>query len=98
MADGPLIRRRRRRVSELLQLSPDENPQIWIIGTREQVTHLMNEMTVRWLGGAKQFPFGVNESTSARLSPLRLGMGSNDGAGAVAGVKRPPGVLKTSEV
>ncbi len=32
--------------NELLQLSPDEKSQIWIIGTREQVTHIMNEMTV----------------------------------------------------
>ncbi len=33
--------------NELLSLSPDEKPQVWIIGTREQVTHLMTEMTVK---------------------------------------------------
>ena len=45
--------------NELLPLSPDDKPQLWIIGTREQVTHWMNELTVQGVvRGAKQFPFG----------------------------------------
>ena len=33
--------------NELLPLSHDEKPQIWIIGTREQVLHTMNELYVK---------------------------------------------------
>lgn len=33
--------------NELLPVSPEDKAQIWIIGTREQVTHLMNEFYVR---------------------------------------------------
>ncbi len=33
--------------NELLSLSPDEKPQLWIVGTREQVTHWMNDLTVK---------------------------------------------------
>ena len=33
--------------NELLPVSHDEKPQIWIIGTREQVTHTMNELYVK---------------------------------------------------
>ena len=32
---------------ELLPLSHDDKPQIWIIGTREQVLHTMNELYVK---------------------------------------------------
>ena len=33
--------------NELLSLSHDEKPQIWIIGTRDQVLHIMNELYVK---------------------------------------------------
>ena len=33
--------------NELLPLSHDDKPQIWIIGTREQVIHTMNELYVK---------------------------------------------------
>ena len=33
--------------NELLPVSSDEKAQIWIIGTRDQVIHLMNEFYVR---------------------------------------------------
>ncbi len=33
--------------NELLSVSSADKPQNWIVGTREQITHLMNEMTVR---------------------------------------------------
>lgn len=35
--------------NELLPVSPADRPQIWIIGTREQVTHLINECYVKKL-------------------------------------------------
>ena len=35
--------------NELLPVSQDERAQIWIIGTRDQVIHLMNECYVRKL-------------------------------------------------
>lgn len=33
--------------SELLPFSHDDKAQIWIIGTREQVIHIMNEFCVK---------------------------------------------------
>jgi hypothetical protein len=33
--------------NELLPVSPAEKPQVWIIGTREQVNHLINEFYVK---------------------------------------------------
>ncbi len=33
--------------NELLPLSHDDKPQIWIIGTREQILHAMNELYVK---------------------------------------------------
>ena len=33
--------------NEWLTVSPEDKAQIWIIGTREQVTHLINEFYVR---------------------------------------------------
>ena len=33
--------------NELLPISHDDKPQIWIIGTREQVLHTMNELYVK---------------------------------------------------
>ena len=33
--------------NKLLPVSHDEKPQIWIIGTREQVLHTMNELYVK---------------------------------------------------
>ena len=35
--------------NELLPTSPGDRPQFWIIGTREQVTHLINECYVKQL-------------------------------------------------
>ena len=35
--------------NELLPVSQDDRAQIWIIGTRDQVIHLMNECYVRKL-------------------------------------------------
>jgi hypothetical protein len=35
--------------NELLPISPEEKAQIWIIGSREQVNHLINECYVRKL-------------------------------------------------
>jgi hypothetical protein len=34
-------------LNELLPVSPAEKPQVWIIGTREQVNHLINEFYVK---------------------------------------------------
>jgi hypothetical protein len=36
-------------LNELLPISPEDKAQVWIIGTRDQVTHLMNEFYVRKL-------------------------------------------------
>jgi hypothetical protein len=33
--------------NELLPVSPAEKPQVWIIGSREQVNHLINEFCVK---------------------------------------------------
>ncbi|PSB14775.1 hypothetical protein C7B61_22195 [filamentous cyanobacterium CCP1] len=33
--------------NELLPVAQDERAQLWIIGTRDQVIHLMNELYVR---------------------------------------------------
>ncbi|MBI4781814.1 MAG: hypothetical protein HY785_10900 [Oscillatoriophycideae cyanobacterium NC_groundwater_1537_Pr4_S-0.65um_50_18] len=33
--------------NELLPVSSEDKAQIWIIGSREQITHLMNEFYVR---------------------------------------------------
>ena len=33
--------------NELLPISPAEKAQIWIVGTREQVAHLINEFYVK---------------------------------------------------
>ena len=33
--------------NELLPVSPAEKPQIWIVGDREQVAHLIDELYVR---------------------------------------------------
>jgi hypothetical protein len=33
--------------NELLPVLPTEKPQVWIIGTREQVAHLINEFYVK---------------------------------------------------
>jgi hypothetical protein len=33
--------------NERLPVAPDERAQLWIIGTRDQVIHLMNELYVR---------------------------------------------------
>ncbi len=33
--------------NERLPIAPDERAQLWIIGTRDQVIHLMNELYVR---------------------------------------------------
>ena len=33
--------------NELLPVSHDDKPQIWIIGTRDQVNHIMNELCVK---------------------------------------------------
>ncbi|MGG6296594.1 hypothetical protein ACQ4M4_19560 [Leptolyngbya sp. AN02str] len=33
--------------NELVPVPQPEKPQIWIIGTREQVVHIMNEMYVK---------------------------------------------------
>ncbi len=40
--------------NELLPISHDDKPQIWIIGTREQVLHTMNELYVKRI--AVDFP------------------------------------------
>jgi hypothetical protein len=34
-------------LNELLPVSPAEKAQVWIIGTREQVNHLINEFYVK---------------------------------------------------
>jgi hypothetical protein len=34
-------------LNELLPVSPAEKPQVWIIGTRDQVNHLINEFYVK---------------------------------------------------
>jgi hypothetical protein len=36
-------------LNELLPVSPAEKPQVWIIGTRDQVNHLINEFYVKKL-------------------------------------------------
>jgi hypothetical protein len=33
--------------SQLLPVSPEDKPQIWIVGTREQVQHIINELYVK---------------------------------------------------
>jgi hypothetical protein len=35
--------------NELLPVSPEDKAQVWIIGSRNQVTHLINEFYVRKL-------------------------------------------------
>ncbi|MGG6297014.1 hypothetical protein ACQ4M4_21675 [Leptolyngbya sp. AN02str] len=35
--------------NELVPVPQPDKPQIWIIGTREQVVHIMNEMVVKEL-------------------------------------------------
>jgi hypothetical protein len=34
-------------LNELLPVSPAEKPQVWIIGSRDQVNHLINEFYVK---------------------------------------------------
>jgi hypothetical protein len=36
-------------LNELLPVSPEDKAQVWIIGSRDQVTHLINEFYVRKL-------------------------------------------------
>jgi hypothetical protein len=36
-------------LNELLPVSPAEKPQVWIIGSRDQVNHLINEFYVKKL-------------------------------------------------
>jgi hypothetical protein len=57
--------------TELLSVSPEDKPQIWIIGTREQVQQLIDECYVRKLASDRvQFtpivpvPFAVGKYMS----------------------------------
>ena len=41
--------------NELLRDPHDDRAQIWIVGTREQVNHIINEMHVRHMADRSQF-------------------------------------------
>jgi hypothetical protein len=62
--------------NELLSLSPDEKPQLWIIGTREQVLHWMNELMVKGVvRGAKQFPLRGKRVHFSPIIPAPFAVG-----------------------
>jgi hypothetical protein len=53
--------------NELLPVSAEEKAQIWIIGSREQVNHLINECYVRKL--ASDFPLETLRER-AKFTPI----------------------------